>query len=76
MAIIHALDLFLGPDSSKNMEGVVTDHQCLPTSHGEVALSLGGSEYSQVKDTNNDLFSPAHKGCARTTNDEQEYRKF
>ena len=41
MVIIHALDLFLGTDSSKNMEGVVTDHQYLPTSHGEVALSGG-----------------------------------
>ena len=65
MVIIHALDLFLGTDSSKNIEGVVTDHQCLPTSHGEVALSLEGSVYSQVKDTNKSLqimiYSVLHK---------------
>ena len=59
-----------------------TDHQCLPASHGEIALPLEGSEHSQVKDTNkslsgnDDLYSPGYKWHARTTNDEQEYRKY
>ena len=36
--IIHALDLFLGVDSDRGMERVVTTHQyCLPASCGEGA---------------------------------------
>ena len=45
----------LGLDSSKVMEGVVTDYQCLPTSHGEGALYMEGSGCTQVKDRNKSL---------------------
>ena len=55
MVIIHALDPFLGIDSSKSIEGVVTDHQCLSASHVDIALPLEGSGYLQVKDTNKSL---------------------
>ena len=37
---------------------------------------MEGSGHLQVKvHANDDLFSSAHKRCARTTNDEQESRK-
>ena len=42
-------------DSCKDMEGVVTDHQCLPALCGVGVLPLKGLGYSHVKDTNKSL---------------------
>ena len=39
-------------DSCKDMEGVVTDHQCLPALCIEGALPLEGLGYSLVEDKN------------------------
>ena len=53
MVIIHTLGQFLGTDSSKGVEGVVTDYQHLPTLLSEGPTPVEGSGHSWLKTQTN-----------------------
>ena len=76
MVDIYAQGSLLGIDNGKSMEGVVTNHQCLPASYDKRPLTLEGSSHFQVKYyscLSLQIMVYSHQGHARTTKDRQEY---